>query len=219
MEYLTFDLLRDALLYLLVPAWLLVGLADSLCHRATHIEENAGLHESLLHLLMLAELGVGVFVAMCLEINAATLWILLVACVLHEITMVADLHWAAQYRAIPWYEQWVHGLQQAIPWMGLAGVMLLHPTQALVMFGLGDMLPEWRLVWKRTALPEGYLTAFVVAAAALIALPFLDEVWRCARVRGERRPGLDAVDRPTLVTPAQAGAHAGSERFVRRRPS
>lgn len=187
MEFLTFDLLRYALLYLLVPAWLLVGLADYLCHRAARIEDNAGLHESLLHILMLAELGIGVFAALCLEINAATLWILLLACLAHEITMVTDLHWAEPHRTIAWYEQWVHGMQQAIPWMGLAGVMLLHPIQALAMFGLGDMVPEWRLDWKRTAaLPPGYLMVFIIAGAALIVLPFLDELWRCVRARGER---------------------------------
>lgn len=187
MEFLTLDLLRYALLYLLVPAWLLAGLADYLCHRAAHIDETAGLHESLLHLAMLAALGVGVAAGLWLEINAATLWIMLGACVLHEIVMLADLRWAEQARGIPWYEQWVHGMQQAIPWMGLAAVMLLHPTQTLAMFGLGDVVPQWRLAPKSGELPEGYRTAFIGAALLLVVLPFLEEAARCLRVRLQHR--------------------------------
>jgi hypothetical protein len=192
MELLTLDLLRHALLYLLVPAWLLVGLADYLCHRAQHIEETAGLHESLLHLAMIAALAGGVCTALFFEMNAATLWILLGACVLHEVIMLADLHWADESRGIPWYEQWVHGMQQAIPWMGLAAVMLLHPTQTLAMFGLGDMVAEWQLVWKRTPLPEGYVPTFIAAGALLVGLPFLEEAGRCVRVRMQRRREVPA---------------------------
>lgn len=192
MEFLTLDLLRDALLYLLVPAWLLVGLADYLCHRAQHIEETAGLHESLLHLSMLAALGGGVFTALFFQINATTLWILLGACVVHEVLLLADLHWADDTRGIPWFEQWVHGLQQAIPWMALAAVMLLHSTQTLAMFGLGDVVPEWRLVWKRSPLPPGYLTTFFVAGGLLVGLPFIEEAGRCLRVRLRRRGQVPA---------------------------
>ena len=50
----------------LAPVWLLAGLADYTCHRLQHIERNAGVRESALHVLMLAELGVGIFVALFL---------------------------------------------------------------------------------------------------------------------------------------------------------
>ena len=46
---------RLVLMYGLVPLWLLAGAGDWLCHRLTHIERNAGVRESLLHMLMLAE--------------------------------------------------------------------------------------------------------------------------------------------------------------------
>lgn len=192
MEYLTLDLLRHALLYLLVPAWLLAGLADYLCHRVQHIETSGGLHESLLHLAMLAALGAGVLVALLFDISAATLWILLAACLLHELILLADLHWAEAVRGIPWYEQWVHGVQQALPWMGLAAVMLLHPTQALAMFGLGDVQPDWLLTRKRAPLPAGYLATVVGAAVLLVLLPFVEEAGRCLRVRWRERREVPA---------------------------
>lgn len=192
MEFLTLDLLRHALLYLLVPAWLLVGLAGYLCRRAQRIEETGGVHESLLHLGMLAALVGGVFTAMFYEINAATLWILLGACLLHEAILVAALFWADETRGTRWYEQWVRGMQQALPWMGLAVVMLLHPTQALAMFSLGDVVAEWQLVWKRTPLPEGYLPTVVAAGALLVGLPFLEEAGRCLRTRMQRRREVPA---------------------------
>lgn len=184
-------LLRMALLYGLVPAWVLLGLADYLCHRAQHIEETAGLHESLLHLAMLAALAVGVLTVLCLQMNAATLWIVLGACVLHEVLMLADLRWAQAARGIPWYEQWVHGLQQAMPWMALGALMLLHPGQALAMVGLrgrAPSTPTWDLVWQPPPLPAGYLAAFLAGGTLLVGLPFLEEALRCWRVdRRQRR--------------------------------
>lgn len=45
------------LLYFIIPLWFLAGIADWLCHRATDIEHNAGIKESIIHLLMYAETG------------------------------------------------------------------------------------------------------------------------------------------------------------------
>ena len=48
------------LMYVILPLWLLVGIADWLCHRASHIETTSGAKESLIHLLMLGEVGIKV---------------------------------------------------------------------------------------------------------------------------------------------------------------
>jgi hypothetical protein len=48
---------RDFLLYFIVPQWTAAGVADWLCHRASRIEQTTGARESLLHLLMLVEVG------------------------------------------------------------------------------------------------------------------------------------------------------------------
>src|SRR4051812_24630463 len=64
------DVARLALMYFVMPLWLLAGFADYLCHRAAHIESTSGPKESVLHLLLLAEMGVPVLAALFFEINA-----------------------------------------------------------------------------------------------------------------------------------------------------
>jgi hypothetical protein len=44
------------LMYFVLPLWLAAGFADWLCHRASH-SETTGAKESLIHLLMFAEMG------------------------------------------------------------------------------------------------------------------------------------------------------------------
>lgn len=179
-------LLQDLLLYVLMPLWLLAGFADYCCHRVWHIEDSAGIKESRLHLLLLAELGIGLLGALLFEIDAAVLALLIAACLSHEITVWWDLSYAASRRRIPVPEQWVHGLQQAIPWVALAAVMLLHPDQALALFGLGDSDPDWVFRLKAEPLPLPYLALFAAAAVLLVLLPFLGEYRRCRRQRGQR---------------------------------
>ena len=50
-------LLQHFLMYLVVPVWLLAGLADWLCHRTAHIECTSGVFESVLHLVQFALVG------------------------------------------------------------------------------------------------------------------------------------------------------------------
>jgi hypothetical protein len=178
--------LEWALLGILMPVWLLAGFADWACHRALRIEHSAGLRESLLHLLMLAELGIGVLAGFFLQRNAASYAIVLAACLAHEATLWVDLSYAESKRGIPWYEQWVHGLQQALPWVALVGLMLLDWPQAMALFGLGDAPPDWRLRPTTEPLPRWYLGTFFSAALLLVVLPFAGELLRCWRHGGGR---------------------------------
>src|SRR5207302_892582 len=43
------------LMYVLMPAWFVPGIADYLMHRRTRIERTSGLRESAIHSLMMAE--------------------------------------------------------------------------------------------------------------------------------------------------------------------
>lgn len=177
----TVFLLINSLLYGLMPAWLLAGFGDYCCHRFQHIEHATGLKESILHLAMLAELGVGLICALLLEINAAVFVVLLVSCVSHELTLWWDLAYAAARRPIPVPEQWVHGLQQAIPWAGLVALGLLHPAQFQALVGLGDTPADWSLRVKPDPLPATYLASLAGAALLLVLLPFIEEYRRCRR--------------------------------------
>jgi len=172
----------------LLPLWLAAGFADYLCHRFERIELSAGWPESLLHLLMLAELGVGVLAALLLEINAAVLALALACCIAHEVTIWIDLGYANARRRIPPFEQWVHALQFALPWAGFVGLVLLHHDQALAALGMGaGLAADWSLRWKDPPLPMWYLLSVAVAGVGLIVVPFLHE-WLRARSAPARVP-------------------------------
>jgi hypothetical protein len=176
-------LIQQLLLLVLVPVWLLAGLGDWLCHRVQHIEHSAGLKESLLHLLMLAEMGIAVGAALLLQINAAVLVLMLTAGVAHELTTWWDLAYAQSRRVIPPLEQWVHSLQIVLPWTALIALALVHRDQALAVIGLGTSAADWQWRLKNPPLPAGHVAAVAAGALLLVGLPFAEECRRCWRVR------------------------------------
>jgi hypothetical protein len=164
------------------------GFGDWLCHRAQKIERSAGVRKSLLHWLMLGELGLAITAALLLEITAAVLVLLAAACVAHELTTWADLRYAASQRRIAVPEQWVHGVQMALPWAGLVALALIHRHQALALLGWGT--PDWGWRWKDPPLPPAWLAAVGAGAALFVLLPFAEELRRCRRAsaRAGRQP-------------------------------
>ena len=66
------------LAYVAFPLWVAAGFADWICHLRTGIAQTSGLKENLLHLLMFAEISVGIAAVVLLEINAAVLMLVLV---------------------------------------------------------------------------------------------------------------------------------------------
>ena len=179
-------LIERALMFVLAPLWLVAGWLDYACHRREAIETSAGWPESLLHLVLLAELGIGVLVGLFLEINAAALAVMLAACVAHEITVWSDLSYADARRHIPPFEQWVHGLQQVLPWVAFAALVAMHWAQAAALLGIGDARPDWRLRIKDDPLPPTYVIAFLGAALLGVVAPFVSEFVRCRRAARPR---------------------------------
>jgi hypothetical protein len=89
-------------------------------------------------------------------------------------------------------------VQFAAPWIGLVGVALLHRAQVMAVAGHPSAgSPDWSLRWKQPALPPDYLVVVAVAGLAVIVVPFLNELWRCMRIRRTRRAAP--------ADPAQAG--------------
>lgn len=174
----TAQVVQALLLYVLLPVWLLAGFGDWLCHRVQRIEHSTGLKESLLHALMVAELGTGVMAVLLLQVNAAVLVLLLVCCVLHEITTWWDLAYAASIRKIPAAEQWVHSLQLVLPWTGLISLAVIHREQALAIAGVGSAVPEWAFRWKEPPRPDTTVWTIVAAASLAVVVPFTNECWR-----------------------------------------
>lgn len=177
------SLVAYGLLYILMPVWMLAGVADFACHRIMRIEHNAGIGESLLHLLMLAEIGIAILAPLFLDVTSAVLAIMLLSCLAHDVTTCVDLAYAESRRRVPWFEQWVHGLQQALPWAWMVGWALLAWPQSLALLSLGDTPPDWGLRLKSTPLPAAYLIAVLAGSALLVCAPFLYEYWRCRLAR------------------------------------
>jgi hypothetical protein len=152
------------------------------------MEQTAGLGESALHLLMLMILAPATLAALLLEINAQVLSWLILACVAHELVFWWDLAYASRRRTIPPIEQWVHSVQFATPWIGLAGIALLHRGQAFALLGVaGAPAADWAIRAKAQPLPPDYLAMVLVAGAVLVCLPFAEEFWRCLRTRRRER--------------------------------
>src|SRR4051812_8205549 len=94
--------------YFIMPLWLAAGFADYLCHRATHIEVTSGAKESLIHLVMFAEVGVPALAGMFFEADALVLLALIVGFALHEATALWDVSYAVSVRHVSPFEQHVH---------------------------------------------------------------------------------------------------------------
>lgn len=176
-------LIVNAILYVFIPLWVLAGFGDWLFHRHTGISHNAGLRESLLHQLMLAEVGLPLLAALFLEINALLLLAMIIGFLLHEVTVLCDLRYASSRRTILPGEQIVHSYQEIIPLILFTLVAVLHWYQFRALLTLGDDA-RFVLEWKREPLPAAYLTGVVGAAILLIAIPYAEELWRCWRDRG-----------------------------------
>jgi hypothetical protein len=169
------------LLYGLFPLWVLAGVADYLCHRRTRIEATSGAHESTLHVLQAAQLGVAIFVGLFLEINALALAIMLAAVLAHIATSFWDTAYAAPRRHISPFEQHVHHYLEMLPLVAMALVAFLHWDQFAALFGAGATRPSFALQWKVNGIPGGLLAVIIGAILILDGIPLAEEFVRTRR--------------------------------------
>lgn len=186
----TAALLQNFLMYAVVPVWLLAGLADYFCHRASSIERTSGPSESLLHLLQFALVGVPLLAALFLEINAAVLLVMLIGLALHQATAVWDVRYANATRHVSPAEQHVHGVLEMAPAVATAVVAILKWPDFLSLFGVGDA--RFALELKHVALPGGYLAAVLLGVLLFGALPYGEELLRTLRAGSVTRAGRTA---------------------------
>jgi hypothetical protein len=191
---------RFILMYLVFPLWVAAGFADWACHRRTGIALTSGLKENLLHLVMFAEIGVGILAAALLEINAAVLVFLLAVFLVHELTVYWDLRYSTLLRDVGPFEQMVHSVLEMLPLVSLALLAAAAWPQALAVAGMGDEPPDWSLRLKQDPLPAAYLEGALVLVLLFNALPLLQETWSCAWARRAARKKRPRRPRPTGVT-------------------
>ena len=174
------------LMYFVLPVWLIAGFADWLCHRATHIESTTGAKESLIHLLMFAEVGIPLLAAMFLEVNALVIAAMIVAFFVHEATAMWDVRYATTARTVSPIEQHVHSFLEMIPLMGLVIVVALHWGQFLALFGAGSETARFDLTWKHQQLPVAYIAVVMIVIVLFELLPYLEEFFRGLRANSGR---------------------------------
>ncbi len=151
------------LLYGLLPAWFIPALLDWNQHRRSRIEITSGTRESLIHLLMMAEVGVPITLVLLCEINPLVLSTILASIAAHEATALWDVTAAERSgRRVTTWEQHVHSFLESLPIMAASALGCLH-----------------RLRWKQNPLPGGYLAAVAAAVAAAIVVPYGEELYRC----------------------------------------
>lgn len=164
------------------PLWVLAGLADLACHRATHIDRTSGWTENRLHLLMFAQMGVAVLAVALLELTAGVLVLVAAAFVLHEATVWWDLHQTVPRRHVGPLEQMVHSFQEVLPLAMLLLVGVLAWDQVLALAGAAGSA-DFGLRWKREPLPAPLLAAGGLAVLLFNAVPLALETRACLRQR------------------------------------
>jgi hypothetical protein len=174
---------RFILLYLVMPAWLLAGLADWACHRRSDLSHTTGPKESLLHMLMIMEVGLGVLAAVFLQITSAVLLLLLGLLAAHALTSHWDLHYASGRRHVGPFEQSVHAYLEGFPLAACALLLAAHWPQFTALFGTGT--PDWRWTWKADPLAVPVILALLAASAVLGFVPYAEELYRSLKARKE----------------------------------
>jgi hypothetical protein len=174
------------LMYLILPVWLLAGFADWLCHRASHIETTTGAKESLIHLLMFAEVGAPLLAGLFLNINALVIAAMIAAFFVHEATALWDVSYATTARTVTPIEQHVHSFLEMIPLMAILSVISLHWDQFLALFGRGSEPAKFDLAWKSEPLPTNYIASVMIIILLFEFLPYVEEFVRGLRANAGR---------------------------------
>ena len=170
------------LLYGLLPAWFIPALLDWYQHRRTDIEHTAGTRESLIHALMMSEVGLPVLVAIAFEINPLVLVLIAVAIAAHEATALWDVSTAVESgREVRPWEQHIHSFLEAMPFMTTSALLCLHWEQVQALLHDARQPQAWRLRLKQHRLPTSYLASIGVAIGGAIVLPYGNELMRCLK--------------------------------------
>lgn len=181
------QLSEQYLMYFIVPLWLAAGVADWLIHRRAGIEHNAGPKESMLHLLMLAEMGLPVLAVLFLQVNALVLLFMIAAFLVHEATAMWDVSYAVTRRVVTPLEQHIHSFLEMLPLMALSMVALLHWPQFTALLGIGPETADFSLRWKESPLPRYYVLWLMAAIVLFELLPYGEEFLRTLRGRYQRK--------------------------------
>lgn len=174
------------------PVWLLSGVADYAWHARTDIAHTSGRHESALHLLQLAEIGVPMLAFLFFEVDALLLALMCAGVLAHTLTASRDIRYASHRREITPGEQIVHCFLFVMPWVALALVIILHWPVLAAVFD-PTTASDWRLHVRRPMFPVSMLVAVLLASALLGVLPALWEFLRTSAAHSSSNTARSAT--------------------------
>jgi hypothetical protein len=174
------------ILWILLPAWILAGFLDWICHRKSGIAAHCGPWESLLHLLLLAEAGVALLIGLLLKLNEPALALIALCFVAHEITSYVDIRFAHDRRDISPAEQRIHDYMTAVPVavLCLLGVMQWETVVSLASDPAGIFTVP--LQWKEAPLPAAQILGVLGAVVIAGLFPYAEELYRGLRASRRR---------------------------------
>jgi hypothetical protein len=173
-------LVRNYLLYFLLPAWVALGALDWWAHRRAGIEQF-GLYEPALHLAQLGLAGAPIMLGLFLEINSPVLLSMMLCFLVHEGISYIDVAWATRVRGIAPFEQRLHDYMAAVPFAAFSLVTVMHweSVASLLNDPVAALAQSFHL--KSRPLP----IETVIAVLALVLLfnitPYLEEFARALR--------------------------------------
>lgn len=177
------------LLWFILPAWLMAGFCDWLCHRATGIERTTGVKETWVHLLMFLEMGLPLLAALFLEVNAIIIAFMIVMCFLHEMTALWDVSYAVTARNVNPVEQHIHSFLEMLPLMALLLIISRHWNEFLALLGLNGIPASYDIRLRADPLPVTYIAVIFSGIILLELLPYLEEYFRGRRYQKKRSSG------------------------------
>ena len=166
-------------LFVLVPLWIAPGVLDWYWHKQTNIENTSGLKESLIHSLMMTEVGLPILLGLLFEINPLALTVMAGALLAHSATAIWDVSLAVHHREVTPREQHTHSFLEVLPFMGMAYAATLHGDATRRLLTGNTRREDWALKLKRPRLPIPYLAGVMGLIAAGVLLPYANEALRC----------------------------------------
>jgi len=189
------------LMYFIIPIWFVAGIVDWFCHRRSNISGTSGAKESLIHLLMFAEVGIPLFMVLIFEVNSLIIAISILLFFVHEATAMWDVSYAVTKRRVGPIEQHVHSFLEMIPLLALVLVVGRHWPHFIALFGFGDIPADFALQLKEDPLPTWYLVTVLLIALALEFVPYLEELMRGLKGKNQNKEGETTGSRTRNVTP------------------
>ena len=175
----TNQILINLLLYVFLPLWGIAGFVDWCCHRATKIEQNTGIKESLMHSVMGIQIAIPIVLCLVFRVNVLILLICLAALILHELVAHWDVKYAATRRTISIWEMHAHSYLATLPLYLLVIIFVINWPVFVQMVTF-----EWQGHMHFESITEphggaGYLTAYLIFMAIACVFPYCEELVRC----------------------------------------